>query len=203
MNGASTAALVYCIASRLAYVVGVGVMLTRQDRTQAFTRDAGVDAGFRRFRRIASLIMYNDGVALALLCFVTRHTIAPGPRPWLMLVAGILLVLLGVGTKAWAASKLGSDAYYWRNFFDNAPHVELAEPGPYRFFTNPMYTIGNLHMYGIALVMASWPGLIAAAFNQAALMLFHVAVEKPHFRRLTGAAPSAPRPAAPSTPRRP
>jgi protein-S-isoprenylcysteine O-methyltransferase Ste14 len=185
MNGAGTAALVYAIVSRLAYVVGVGVMLTKQDRHQAFTRTAGVEAGFRRFKGIASWLMYNDGAALILVSAVTRHTIPAGPRPWLMMVAGLMLVIVGIGTKAWAASRLGADAYYWKNFFDNAPHVVMKKPGPYRFFKNPMYTLGNLHMYGWALMMASLPGLLASAFAQAALMVFHATVEKPHFSRLT------------------
>jgi protein-S-isoprenylcysteine O-methyltransferase Ste14 len=185
MSGAGIAALVYAVSSRLAYVVGVGVMLTRQDRRQAFTRTAGVDAGFRRFRRIASLLMYNDGAALILVCVVTRHTIPAGPPPWLMMAAGVLLVVIGVGTKAWAASRLGADAYYWRNFFDHAPPVAMEKPGPYRFLKNPMYTLGNLHMYGWALMMASLPGLLASAFAQAALLVFHAVVEKPHFSRLT------------------
>jgi protein-S-isoprenylcysteine O-methyltransferase Ste14 len=183
-TAAGAAALGYHVASRLAYVVGVGAMLVRQDRRQVFTRTAGIEAGLRRFRRIASIIMNNDGASFILLCLVTRNTLPTGPRPILMPIAGVVLCIIGVGTKVWAASKLGADAYYWRNFFDNEPHVALENPGPYRFFKNPMYTLGNLHMYGLALVLGSLPGLAASAFDQAALMAFNQLVEKPHFARL-------------------
>lgn len=178
------AALAYNIASRLAYVIVVGVMLTRQDRHQVFTRTLGVEAGFRRFRRIASLIMNNDGASFILLCLVTRQTLPAGVSPILMIVAGVALCVIGVGTKAWAASSLGADGYYWRNFFDDKPHVEMEKPGPYRFLKNPMYTLGNLHMYGFALVTGSLPGVAASVFAHAAVMTFNHVVEKPHFARV-------------------
>ena len=181
----------YAVASRLGYVVGVGAMLKRQERDQVFTRTAGVDAGFARFRRIASLLMNNDAVAFILACLVTRGSITPGPRPMLMAVAGLLLCVLGVGMKAWAASQLGSDGYYWKNFFDDAPYVAPVRPGPYRFFKNPMYTVGNLHMYGFALLSNSLPGIFVSLFDHLALMFFHLIVEKPHFERLKARSPAS------------
>ena len=176
-------ALSYHIASRLAYVVGVGVALSRQDREQVFTRRDGVEAGFRRFRRMASTVMNNDGVSFVILCVVTRQTIHLPAM--ILLPTGALLVLLGVSTKLWAAARLGSAAYYWHNFFAPGELVVPDPPGPYRYFKNPMYTVGNLHMYGVALVLGSLPGLIAAAFDQAAIMAFYRWVEKPHFDALS------------------
>lgn len=192
MTGWGGLALGYHIASRLAYVVGVGVALRRQDREQVFTRRDGVEAGFRRFRRLASTVMNNDGVSFGLLCVVTRHTIRHAP--WILLPAGVLLVLLGVSTKLWAAARLGSAAYYWHNFFAPGDLVAPDPPGPYRYFKNPMYTVGNLHMYGVALVLGSLPGLIAAAFDQAAILAFYRWVEKPHFDALTKRASTRPDP---------
>ena len=56
--------------------------------------------------------------------------------------------------------------------------------GPYRFISSPMYTIGYLQTYGLALILRSLPGLIAAGFLQATILTFHVLIEKPHFQRL-------------------
>lgn len=187
MSPAFWTGLTFCyhILGRLAYVVGVGTMLRRQDRDQVFTKTAGVEAGFARFRRAASAIMNHDGFTFVLLCVVTRGSL-PGfaPVPWPQ-IAGAVLCLVGIGVKSWAARSIGMGAYYWRNFFDpteTAPH----EPtGPYRYISNPMYTVGNLHLYGLALLTSSLPGLIAAVFDQAALMVFNAVVERPHFRRLT------------------
>jgi len=41
-------------------------------------------------------------------------------------------------------------------------------------------------MYGLALITGSWPGMVAAAFAQAAILGFYLLVEKPHFEQLHG-----------------
>ncbi|MGH7530960.1 MAG: PEMT/PEM2 family methyltransferase [Gemmatimonadales bacterium] len=183
---AAYAVIAYVLASRLAYVLFVGIALRRQERAAVFTRDAGVARGFRRFRRIAAAVMYNDAAAFILLCYVTRDTLAaPVPRS-VAVGAGLALALIGLGIKLWAARTLGADAYYWYNFFEPAPAGSRTpvSAGPYRFASNPMYTIGYLQTYGLALILASWPGLLAAVFAHAAILVFYVVVEKPHFERL-------------------
>src|SRR2546425_5970784 len=172
----------YHLASRLAYVIGVGVALRQQERRQLFTRYAGVEAGFRRFRRIAATLMNNDALSFVLLCVVTRRTGLPTAPA--LLAVGVMLVLLGVWIKLWAARRLGSAAYYWHNFFAPDDSVAPDPPGPYRFLRNPMYTLGYLQTYGLALVCGSLPGLVVATFDQAAILTFYHSVEKPHFESL-------------------
>lgn len=167
---------VYAILSRLAYVVFVGWTLRRQE-------GAGLEA-FRRFRRRAALVMNHDAFAFILLCVVTRNTwVLPLP-PAVTLAAGAALALIGLGTKLWAARTLGSDAYYWHNFFVPNAAASPVSSGPYRFVSNPMYTIGYVQTYGLALILRSFPGIIGAGFSQAAILVFYLVVERPHFRRL-------------------
>src|SRR2546422_5903572 len=68
-------ALAYHLASRLAYVLYVGLTLKRQDRTEYLTRRYGVEPGFQRFRRVAAFVMANDAVSLAVLCLVSADTL--------------------------------------------------------------------------------------------------------------------------------
>jgi protein-S-isoprenylcysteine O-methyltransferase Ste14 len=177
-------AMVYMVLSRLAYVMGVGTALLRQDRNQVFTREDGVAAGFRRFKRGASWVMNNDASALVLVCVITRDTLHVGVSRGVLVAAGVFCAAAGGWVKIWARDTLGANAYYWYNFFDPAPMKPLDRPGPYRYLDNPMYTVGYLPAYGAALALASWPGLVAAAFAQAAILGFHVVVEKPHYERL-------------------
>lgn len=178
-------AIAYHLASRLAYVVGIGGALTRQRQRQIFTRDIGGPAGFLRFRRLAVILLNNDAVSFVLLCLVTRNSPSFSLTIPLRLALGGLLLIAGIGIKFWAARTLGPGAYYWENFFVSKPVVPLDPPGPYRYLKNPMYTLGYLHAYGFAVCCGSWLGLIAAAFDQLAILVFHTWVEKPHFERLT------------------
>jgi protein-S-isoprenylcysteine O-methyltransferase Ste14 len=166
----------YAILSRLAYVLFVGWSLRRGE-------GAGPDA-FRRFRRRVAWVMYNDGFAFIALCVVTRNTWVVPFSSVVAVTAGAALALIGVGTKLWAAHTLGADAYYWRNFFEPDAASGPVSSGPYRFASNPMYTIGYLQTYGLALILRSFPGIIAAGFSQAAILAFYFIVERPHFQRL-------------------
>jgi protein-S-isoprenylcysteine O-methyltransferase Ste14 len=163
----------------LAYVLYVGLALRRQERSL----DGGGEERYRRFRRVASRLMTNDGVAFVAACVLGWQTLPAGWPRGVMVVAGTVLAIVGVATKLWARATLGGDAYYWANFFVDTPAVTPVRTGPYRFINNPMYTVGYCHTYGLALVTASLPGLIASLFDQTAILAFYRLVEKPHFDR--------------------
>lgn len=184
----SAAALAYHLASRLAYVLWVGSALRAQERDQRFTRHHGPEAGFARFRRRAAFLMNNDGASFVLLCLLTRQTLALPVPVGVTAAVGAFLLLVGIGVKLWAARTLGWHAYYWHNFFVPAAAMRPNVSGPYRFFRNPMYTVGNVHLYGLALVLGSLPALAAAAVDHVAILTFHRLVERPHFERLVGRA---------------
>lgn len=179
---------VYLVASRLTYVVGVGFALTQQDRKQVFTRRYGVEGGWRLFRRIASPIMVNDGIAFVTLNVMTINTLELDVPRAAVIVFGFVIGIIGIAVKVWATATLGPKAYYWHNFFAPSAAAPPKASGPYRYFKNPMYGIGYLQTYGLALVLGSLPGLIAAAFMQAGIFAFNHFVEKPHFETLNGVA---------------
>jgi protein-S-isoprenylcysteine O-methyltransferase Ste14 len=184
VTAGQAAILAYAILSRLAYVLFVGWTLRREERDRLYTTRFGPVEGFRRFRRRASFVMNNDALAFILLCLTTRGTWMLSLHPAASFVAGAALAIAGLGTKLWASRTLGSEAYHWHNFFDPDPARGPVSRGPYRFISNPMYTIGYLQTYGLALLLRSFPGLIAAGFSQAAILTFYFLVEKPHFERL-------------------
>lgn len=179
----------YHLLSRLAYVLYVGYALRSQERSGTFTRRWGPERGFRRFRRIAALVMNNDGVSFAIVCIVSWDTLSLPLLRSVLIAAGAFFMVLGGLTKLWAAATLGDRAYYWHNFF-TTERPPLNTRGPYRFLKNPMYTVGYLPLYGLALFTMSLPGLLAAAFDHAAILAFHRWVEKPHFDRWAGDAGS-------------
>ncbi|HMG19548.1 MAG TPA: PEMT/PEM2 methyltransferase family protein [Gemmatimonadales bacterium] len=184
MTAGQWAIVTYAVLSRLAYVLFVGWTLRREERGRFYTTRFGPVEGFRRFRRRAAWIMNHDAFAFIVLCLVTRNTWNLPFPPVATFAVGATLAIVGLGTKLWAARTLGSAAYYWHNFFDPDGAVGPVSSGPYRFISSPMYTIGYLPTYGLALLLRSFPGLIAAGFSQAAILVFFFLVEKPHFQRL-------------------
>ena len=176
-------ALAYQLASRLAYVLYIGIALARHERLAASSGRYGGEDAFRSFRWAAAFFMYNDALSLVLLCMVTRDTLPLGIPQALLITTGALLVLVGLGTKLWARATVGAGAYYWRDFFFpvNGPAVTS---GPYAFLKNPMYTVGYLQTYGVALVAGSLPGLLAALIDHAGILIFYRMVERPHVERM-------------------
>lgn len=180
--GSAPLAAAWFGACRLAYVFLVGFWLHSESKHGALSRKHGMGAAWPRFRARAARLMVGDSIAFGALCVVTRGTFAlPVPR-WLALAAGVLLVVLGVGTKAWATATLPKGAFYWRDFFVPAQHRTRTVSGPYRWVSNPMYTLGYAHAYGFAVLLGSGPGLAGGALAQLAIILLAVLVERPHFR---------------------
>jgi protein-S-isoprenylcysteine O-methyltransferase Ste14 len=184
VTAAQAAILAYAILSRMAYVLFVGWALRRQEKDGVYTERFGRVEGFRRFRRTVAVIMNHDAFAFVVLCLATRNTWHLALPTVATVATGAVLVIIGLGTKLWAARTLGSDAYYWHNFFDPDAAIGPVSTGPYRFISSPMYTIGYLQTYGLALMVRSFPGLLASVFSQGTILTFHFLIENPHFRRL-------------------
>ena len=183
-HDAGGTAFVLFLASRLAYVLYTGLALRAQDEDGWFTRRWGPEGGFRRFRGIVLTLMHNDCITLFLVCWTSRGTINGSLPHWADPYLGILLVVAGLGIKTWAVRTLGGGAFYWRSFFIPPEKTRYVVAGPYRWFSNPMYTVGYAPMYGVALLLRSMPGLIAALAAQALVLVFYAWAERPHTERM-------------------
>lgn len=182
-SGHQWAATGFLIASTLAYVGFVGVSLWAEDTANWFTNRWGPEEGFRRFREPTAVIMNNYGVSLVVLAVVTRGTLDLPVADWLFWSVGGLLVAVGYGIKHWARRTIG-DGYYWIDFFAPPDELEHSAEGPYRWFSNPMYTIGYAHAYGVAIALGSLHALLAAGFMQLSILVFWWVVERAHYREV-------------------
>src|SRR5438445_12609165 len=177
-------ALAYHLAARLAYVLYIGRALRRGDRTAYLAPRRGRAGAFRRFRRMAAILMYNDATSFVVLCLASWGSLSDGLPRVPLLVVGAVLVIVGTVIKLWAAATLGGGPYYWRNFFVPDDWRGPSTAGPYRYLRNPMYTVGYLQTYGFALVTRSWPVLAAALIDHVAIPLFYQLVEQPPFDKV-------------------
>src|SRR5436190_1489264 len=72
-----------------------------------------------------------DAVALAALSVATRATITLPVPEWLVVVIGLALVVIGIGSKSWATASLSAGTFYWRDFFVPPEHRSFSATGPY------------------------------------------------------------------------
>ena len=186
-TGPAPLVVAYHVVSRLAYVCYVGLSLRAEEEGGRLSRRYGAEQGFRRFRLVAALIMNNDAASLVLAGWATRGTWGLALPPAIVTIGGLAMILIGGGVKLWAARSLGMRGYYWGDFFLPG---ERSQRGPYRVLRNPMYTVGYLPVYGLALLCRSLPGVALAAFDHAAIFALYRLVEKPHHDRLYGGASS-------------
>ena len=95
----------------------------------------------------------------------------------------VILFSLGMGVKIWSAYVVGIPIYYWKDMFLGRKVSDFVVTGPYKYFSNPMYGIGQVQVYAIAIYYNSAYGLIFGAANQLLVFLFYFMVEKPFIYR--------------------
>lgn|GEM_PF-1154657 len=176
-NSTALAAAWYGL-SRGAYAGSLCVALLDRSRFGAREDPAAQDVAWLRFRRRISLVMDNDAASFAALAWVTRGTLGGGGPAWLFPAVGVALGVVGLAVKMWATASLPAGAYYWRNFFVHEDRAHVSAAGPYRWLTDPMYSVGYLPLYGLALVTGSSWALGAAAVAQASMLFVVVPVER-------------------------
>jgi protein-S-isoprenylcysteine O-methyltransferase Ste14 len=181
-SGSTALAIAWFAVSRLIYMGYSAFTLRHAPRPEDGMSREARDAAWRRFSKRVSWLMDNDAVAICTLVVATSGTLDVGMRWPVAIAVGVALCAVGVSVKFWAGAHLPEGSYHWRDFFV-PEETHFSASGPYRFFANPMYTLGYAHAYGVALAWLSFPGLLAAAFAQATILALNAFVEQPHFRR--------------------
>lgn len=94
------------------------------------------------------------------------------------------IVLFGFVIKLWAAQVVGWDIYYWKDMFLGRKISDFVVRGPYKYFANPMYGIGQIQAYGFAIWYGSTYGLGVALLNHSLVFIFFFLVEKKFIQRV-------------------
>ncbi|MEM9695342.1 MAG: methyltransferase [Myxococcota bacterium] len=101
----------------------------------------------------------------------------------------VVLFATGFVVKLWSTYVAGLDIYYYQDMFLGRATGEFIASGPYKWLSNPMYGVGNLHSYASAIAAGSLPGMVAALVYHASIYTFYFCLELPFVRR-TYLAPS-------------
>lgn len=99
---------------------------------------------------------------------------------WLLWAIALPLLVFGVIMKLWAMWLTGIDTYFYKDMFTGkANNNGVTTSGPYRLFVNPMYGVGYLHAYALALLVQSTPSLVFVFVCQVSIYAFYLGVERP------------------------
>ncbi len=105
-------------------------------------------------------------------------------RPGVATIAGVLLIVAGIGGYAWSAGWLATGAPISR-----MSPVTLLRRGPYRYVRNPLYLSVGAVLIGVSTLYRPWT-FTNAAWATATAFLVHLAVvrvEEPNTRKQFGA----------------
>ncbi|HJO09528.1 MAG TPA: methyltransferase, partial [Verrucomicrobiota bacterium] len=176
----------HAFASWAFYYLGISLILgTRIKRVMLSL--LGQTKATRVYDMICGLMFFNIGCGVG-----TAALYAPGAAGFFQLYPLLkwglvgLLVVAGFGIKIWSTWIVGIDTYFFRDLFLEQAHGEFTAKGPYKWLANPMYGVGNLHIYCFPLVTGSTFGLWFALGCHVSIYAFYFIVEKPFIRRAYG-----------------
>ena len=166
----------YFLLFEVAYMWTVCSILSKNGYSTIMISKYGEDKAYRTYVTILGFLFFHNAFSLGYVASSTPKTLG-FYSPYLIY---FIAPLFATGTiiKIWSAYVVKIDVYYWKDMFLNRKICEFVESGPYKILSNPMYGVGQLQGYAIALYYESLWGLLAAFINQFMVFAFYYFVEK-------------------------
>jgi protein-S-isoprenylcysteine O-methyltransferase Ste14 len=125
------------------------------------------------YEGVLGLLFFNNALSIGYLTSSTTGNLFHFINKELLFVMVAALFVTGFLVKIWAAKIVSIDIYYWKDMFLGRKISNFVVTGPYKYFSNPMYGVGQLQAYAIAIWYGSAYGLIIAFLNQLLIFLFY------------------------------
>jgi protein-S-isoprenylcysteine O-methyltransferase Ste14 len=151
--------------------------------SRSMIRVFGEGRGWDIYELITSLLFFQRGLCFGLLAQATGGQLFGVPNHFTT-IAGIVFLLIGLWVNVAGSLVIGIDTYFYKDLFLERAIGEFQVKGPYKYFQNPMYGIGQLSGYGAALIVGSYVGIIATFLNQLTMYVFNYLIEKPHIHSM-------------------
>jgi protein-S-isoprenylcysteine O-methyltransferase Ste14 len=177
-------AIVYFVCSTIVYIGFLFLVLPERGLRLKLIEKLGEEQAFLYYEAFLAFAFFHNGVGLS---FISQSSAGSGffgtiPVTLTFAVFAVLFAA-GMGIKIWSAYVIGIPIYYWKDMFLGKKVSDFIVTGPYKYFNNPMYGIGQIQVYGIAIYYDSVYGIIFGAINQGLVFLFYFTVEKPFIYR--------------------
>jgi protein-S-isoprenylcysteine O-methyltransferase Ste14 len=176
-------AITYFVCSTLVYIGFIFLVLPERGLRLNLIKRFGEEKAYLIYEGFLAFAFFHNGASLS---FISQSSVGSGlnnPPALLMTVLAVILFLIGMIIKIWSAYVVGIPIYYWKDMFLGRKVSDFVVTGPYKYFRNPMYGIGQVQVYAIAIYYNSIYGLIFGAINQGLVFLFYFIAEKPFIYR--------------------
>lgn len=184
----------YWVFTLLFYYGGNTVLLVSRFPKWAIDR-FGEERGYRVYQTILALMFIHQGLGVGAMSSLTVGDSLVLPlSPLVCYLIGVPLFAIGLVVKVWATVLVGVDIYYYKDMFLGRPVCPYVTSGPYKYFSNPMYGVGQVHGYATAILYRSWSGLFAIAVCHMLIYVFYYTAEARFVKRVylsNNAAPAA------------
>ncbi len=171
-------AAVYFYISEILYIGFITVVLSKNGLRHWFIRKWGNEGGYLSFEAILGFLFFHNGACIGYVASSSPGNLFSSVNRELLLTLASLVFLSGFTIKILAAKAVTIEIYYWKDMFAGKKITDFVVTGPYKYFKNPMYGIGQLPAYATAVWYGSELGLAAAFLNQFLIFSFYFLVEK-------------------------
>lgn len=178
-------ATLYFIIAEILYLGFISSVLPDNGLRHWFIRKCGDERkGYRAYETILGFLFFHNGASVGYIASSSPGTLYNIDHRSTVFLILPLLIIFGFIIKIWAARVVSVDIYYWKDMFLGRKICDFAVTGPYKYFSNPMYGIGQLPAYATAIWYGSTSGLIAAILNQLLIFSFYFLAEKKFIKRV-------------------
>jgi protein-S-isoprenylcysteine O-methyltransferase Ste14 len=178
-------AIIYFLIAEILYLGFISSVLPENGLRHWFMRKWGDEKrGYRTYETILGFLFFHNGASIGYISTSSPGTLFNIDDRGVIFLVLPLLIAFGFVIKIWAAKVVSVDIYYWKDMFLGRKICEFVVTGPYKYFSNPMYGIGQLPAYATAIWYGSIDGLMAAIVNQLLIFTFYFLAEKKFIKRI-------------------
>lgn len=181
----TTFAFIYFLVSEVLYIGFIMAVLSKDGYRHWFKKKwANEDKGYLVYEGILGFLFFHNALSLGYVASSTSGSFSIMDSKEILFIIVAIPFIFGFLIKLFAAEVVSIDIYYWKDMFLGKKICDFVVSGPYKYFSNPMYGIGQIQAYAAAIWYGSGYGLLAALLNQCLIFTFFYMVEKKFIKRI-------------------
>jgi protein-S-isoprenylcysteine O-methyltransferase Ste14 len=181
----SNLAIAYFLICEVFYLGFITLVLSKNGfRHWLIRRQDNENEAYLTYEAILGFLFFHNGISLGYIASSSPDNLFDFIHQDHLTIIVFIMVISGFMIKILAAKAVTIEIYYWKDMFLGRKISNFVITGPYKYFKNPMYGIGQLQAYAIAMWYGSKYGFIAAFLNQVLIFLFYYLVERKFIKRV-------------------